>query len=220
MPMTCLIVSGWLSTASSPPAITPANHSSRRICLGELLAPAKAPLLSLDRHVRCRASEDEQPGHHWPARLPAPRPYESLVNRLQGEPGCFFVFRSSVIGEGPRPLLSPLHAGADLLINRCAVMLVQLGGAAVLSARQKTGRSAAVSSAAPHDRRDLHSRRECPASMQPRQAGQEHGNQSDMDAVAGSHVGSQRRERLPTTGGRVRTGSWRSCQLADRSGRR
>src|SRR5215469_15721354 len=103
MPMTCLIVSGWLSTASSPPAITPANHSSRRICLGEPLAPAKAPLLSLDRHVRCRASEDEQPGHHWPAGLPAPRPYESLVNRLQGEPGCFFVFRSGVIGEGPRP---------------------------------------------------------------------------------------------------------------------
>src|SRR5262245_61506670 len=74
------------------------------------------------------------------------------------------------------PLLSPLHAGADLLINCCAVMLVQLGAAAVLSARQKTGRRAAVSSAPPHDRRDLHSRRERPASRQPREAAREHGN--------------------------------------------
>src|SRR5215471_2093367 len=155
--MTCLIVSGWLSTVSSPPAITPANHSSRRICLGELLAPAKAPLLSLDRHVRCRASEDEQPGHHWPARLPAPRPYESLSTGSKASPGASSSSGAVSLVKVRGPLLSLLYAGVDLLINRCAVMLVQLGAAAVLSARQKTGRSAAVSSAPPHDRRDLHS---------------------------------------------------------------
>ena len=54
----------------------------------------------------------------------------------------------------PACLLSPLRAVADLLVKSWAVMLVQLGAAAVVFARQKTGRSAAVSVPS-HDGRDL-----------------------------------------------------------------
>jgi hypothetical protein len=43
---------------------------------------------------------------------------------------------------------------------------------------------------------------------------------TDNEAVTGSHFGSHRRERLPAPGERLRAGGWRSCQLADRSGRR
>src|SRR5215813_1489411 len=219
MPMTYLIVSGWLSTASSPQSLPQTTAAAVSASENSSRLPKLRSFRSIDTSAAVRPRRSNRGTIGQPGSQPRGH-MNPLSTGSKASPGASSSSGAVSLVKVRGPLLSLLYAGADLLINRCAVMLVQLGAAAVLSARQKTGRSAAVSSAPPHDRRDLHSRRECPASMQPRQAGQEHGNQSDMDAVAGSHVGSQRRERLPTTGGRVRTGSWRSCQLADRSGRR
>jgi len=87
----------------------------------------------------------------WPTRGRAAPSGGTIMNGFR----VLFVFlNGGRWWPSQAPLLSPLRAVADLLVKSWAVMLVQLGAAAVVFARQKTGRSAAVSVPS-HDGRDL-----------------------------------------------------------------